>query len=244
MASGGSALRNFAAYGGLIVLMTGAQFAILATYPSSSQADTQFTWVGLAFVAVLGLIGTAFTSIGALPGLWPAERSLWARLVKPLGLGGAIGVAAAISDGATGWGAELAKALNRPGLHLAWPMSAPIYTQGAIVLTILYFLVVIPPVTWLASTWLMRGKGLDVVYWILALPLAGLDAWLHGDLSVVQSVGAPAAVNTAVDLAVGLAQAWTLRRSGLVAAVLVRLGFYAVWHIAWGNWLLHALIKG
>ena len=35
------------------------------------------------------------TSIGALPGLWPAERSLWARLVKPLGLGGAIGAAAA-----------------------------------------------------------------------------------------------------------------------------------------------------
>ena len=56
----------------------------------------------------------------------------------------------------------------------------------------------------------------------------------QGDFTAIPRYGAAAAVAAAGDVVMNLTQVWFLRRSGLIAAVMVRVGFYAVWHVIYG----------
>jgi hypothetical protein len=64
------------------------------------------------------------------------------------------------------------------------------------------------------------------------VPLSSVEAL--GDLGLRElGFGTMAAV-FAQDYALNLAQAWVFRRAGFLAAIVVRVVFYLIWHVLWG----------
>jgi hypothetical protein len=234
-------VRNFIAYALLVGVLVGVHF-ILAANPEAAKSAAQaavFSWMGVGVVAACGLFGTFFLNLAPLPGMWESKIGLGQKLVAPIFVGLILGAAEVATDHFTGWGAQMAAAMKMPTIHIAWPLSVPIYGGGAILVSIIYFLTLLPFLVWLISSVLLRGRGVNVVYWLVALPLAVVEPLTQGDFSAIPKGGAPAAAFAVEDLALNLAQVWFFRRAGFIAAVLVRVAFYGVWHVAWGWWQSH-----
>jgi hypothetical protein len=145
----------------------------------------------------------------------------------------------------------MAQQMKMATIHIAWPLSGIIYPGGAILVSIAYFLGFIPLTLvlvqlvqfvwrWLRqdlataiSRWSLQGRGLDLIYWIIAIPSALIEPLTQGDFKDISKGGTGQLLFAAEDLLMNLAQVWFLRRAGFVACILVRIGFYAVWHILW-----------
>lgn len=192
-----------------------------------------FAWPGLAIFAAIGLVGTVAISFTRLPGHWDPEIPLKSKVLWPLAVGLALGASQAATDAMTGWGAQMAHQLKLATIHIAWPLSAVVYPGGAILVSIAYFLSLIPLVALVVSRWWLKGRGLDLTYWAIALPSALIEPWTQGDFKSAATGEAGPLLFAIEDLLMNLAQVWFLRRAGFVACVLVRIGFYAIWHIAW-----------
>lgn len=218
-----------------MALLVGVHFIIAAT-PGATKSVAQaavFSWPGLAITAAIGAIGLACLSFTRLPGLWDKDQPFRAKVVLPLAIGLVLGASQAATDAMTGWGAVMAQQLKMASIHIAWPLSAAIYPGGAILVSILYFLTLIPLAVLLISQLLLKGKALDLVYWAVALPCALVEPWTQGDFKAAAGGGSAPVLFAIEDTALNLAQVWMLRRHGFVACVIVRIGFYAVWHIGW-----------
>ncbi len=230
---GGRALRNLSVYAGLLTILAGVH-SIIAANPELTRSASQaavFQWWFLAVVAGAGLFGTVFLNLSPLRGFWDADLSASAKLGLPLLVGVVLGALYAAGDASTGFSHIVAAKMHLPTIHIAWPMSAPIYLGGAILVSILYFLVLIPPANYFVSGLLLKGRAEPAVYWLTAIPLALVEPLTQGDLSSVQQMGMTAAPNLVGDLTVNFAQVWFLRRAGFIACIAVRVGFYAVWHV-------------
>jgi hypothetical protein len=233
-----SAASNYFVLFLLIAVLVGVHF-IVAADPNATRSAAQaavFSWQGVAITALIGVIGTFFLGMTPLPGMWPKGMSFGRKVVWPVLAGLVLGAAEVATDMQTGWGATMAHQMKLPSIHIPWPLSVPLYVGGAILVSIIYFLLVIPLVTWLVSGKLLKGKGLETTYWLAALPMALVEPLTQGDFTAVNTGGAPAALFAAEDTLLNLAQVWFFRRAGFVAAVLVRVAFYGVWHIGWGWW--------
>jgi hypothetical protein len=227
--------RNFSVFALLLVVLAGVHFIVAANVgvtKSVSQAAV-FEWWFLGIVAGAGAFGTAFIRVAGMPGMWDATLSAAEKLIAPLLAGMIIGIAYTIGDAKTGFSALVAAKMHLGSIHIAWPMSLPIYLGGAILVSILYFLVLIPPLNWLIGCLLFKGRFAASTYWVIGAPLAVVEPLTQGDFSSVAAVGWTAVPNLAGDLALNLAQVWFLRRAGFVACVAVRAGFYGVWHVVY-----------
>jgi hypothetical protein len=105
----------------------------------------------------------------------------------------------------------------------------------------LFLLIPVPVLLWLISTILLRGRGQVPAFWVLATLSSAAEPLLQGTamLAVAQGAIAPGvfAMYVVESFAHNFASAVLLRRYGLLAAILVRLAHYLVWHIGYGNFL-------
>jgi hypothetical protein len=228
--------RNYVTCGILLALLLSVHF-VIALSPNATRSVSQaavFSWTGLAVIAPLGLIGVLFLNLGRLKGRWDADLTLTRKLVLPAAVGLAIGVLMLLTDLMTGWSQEIAHRMHLSSIHIPYPLSIPIYFGGAILVSILYFLVLLPPLVWLISDKLLKGKHEDAVYWSIAVPLAFVEPWTQGDFSSIVEFGWRALPGAVEDLVLNFAQVWFLRRVGFVAACVARISFYAVWHVIYG----------
>jgi hypothetical protein len=228
-------IRNFAMFALLFAILAGVHF-IIAANPGVTRSIAQaavFQWWFLGIVAAAGGFGVFFLRFTSLRGLWDPDLSLGAKLIVPLIVGAVIGIAYSVGDARTGFSAIVASKMHLTSIHIAWPMSVPIYLGGAILVSILYFLVLIPPTNWLIAQMILKGRGEPIVYWLTAIPLALVEPLTQGDFSGLRELGWTAVPNLVGDLAINFAQVWFLRRAGFVACVAIRVGFYAVWHIVY-----------
>lgn len=246
-------MRNFWTMVLLIAALVGVHF-VIASVPGATKSVAQaavFAVPGLTIFAGIGLLGTLLISFTRLPGHWDPDIPLSRKLVWPLLVGLLLGASQAATDHATGWGAAMAHQMKMATIHIAWPLSAVIYPGGAILVSIAYFLSLVPLVVVLVqivqffwrwrfetltlaiSRWWLRGRALDLVYWAIAIPSALIEPITQGDFKGIGSGNPGQMLFAAEDVAMNLAQVWFLRRAGFVACVLVRIGFYAVWHVLW-----------
>ena len=191
-------------------------------FRSAAQAAV-FTWPMLGIVGVVGLAGTwIMRRTQRFPEMWDRRVSLAFRVWVPLVLGLVLGGVAILVDRATGWSAIAAAQMKLPSIHIDAPASFLIYPGGAIIVSILYYLLFVPMFLWIA-----HGRG----FWIIAAVTALIEPATQ-DLNMAAGAGVTAAV-FAADYAVNLGQVWLFRRGGFVAAVLLRVFFYIVWHMLW-----------
>jgi hypothetical protein len=191
---------------------------------------------GTAVIGLLGLIGIFFLNRSTLRGLWDGDLKVRQKVLLPLLAGIAFGglnvllrrvipIDAAITAFGQSQGAErIAPALT--GAILG-------YFSGAILISIVYFLILIPPVVYLVSDRLLNGQKQAIVFWSIATPLALWEPLTNPPLPF--SIEAFGAIGALVIIVFGFmfcsVQAWFMRAFGFVALVFVRIGLYAVTHV-------------
>jgi len=205
--------------------------AFPAVFRSPAQASV-FEWPLLALWTGLGLLGVWLSEKTGFPAAWGEKGSNRPRIVIPLLLGTGLGLLAIATDALTGWTKFVAAKMSLPTIHIAFPASVLIYPGGAIIVEVVYRLFLIPLLLWLVSTKLCRGRWQTEIFWVLAILTSLVEP--SGDLGLRElGVGAMASVFLQ-DFGLNLAQAWLFRRYGFLAAILLRVFFYLVWHVLWG----------
>jgi hypothetical protein len=106
------------------------------------------------------------------------------------------------------------------------------FSAAAIIAVGVIDLLPVPVVTHLISNVILRGKGQAITFWIAASAMslvepASQDAWAF---QAGQAEFIPVFL---IQYLADLAEFWFFRRAGLLAAVVFRLGVYAVWHVAY-----------
>jgi len=93
-----------------------------------------------------------------------------------------------------------------------------------------YRLVPIPLLLWLISNVVLKKRAQSQVFWILAL-LTSLIEPLTQDLDLGQFGMLLMASVFLLDYGLNLTQAALFRKYGFLAAIIMRVAYYVVWHI-------------
>ena len=95
---------------------------------------------------------------------------------------------------------------------------------------VVYRLFLVPFALWLLSNLILKGRAQSSLFWVLAILTSALEPLTQfPDLQIL-----PAGLAVLLGLeyfAINLTQAAFFRKRGFLAAILVRLGFYLVWHL-------------
>ena len=143
-------IRNYILYAAGLAILVAVHF-LLAANPSATKSVAQaavFSWTALAIVGGCGLLGVIFLAPARLSGLWNADPPPAQKFWLPLFVGLVLGAAAVAGDLATGWSHKTAEMMHLATIHIAFPLSIPIYLGGAILVTIIYYLTLLPPLDW------------------------------------------------------------------------------------------------
>lgn len=237
-----NAKRNLIAYGTLVGACLAVSLVRLALPDLFRNGPPSFDLFlsipGTAAIGALGLIGVFALNRSTLRGLWDADLSAWQKLAIPFVVGILVGLVDVLMrqfvpiDAAL---ASFATSEGIPAIDPSLPGAILGYASGGILIDIVYFLIVIPPVVFLVSDRLLKGRKQALVFWSVAIPLALWEPLTNPPLGFsIDTFGALGAmVVVAFGLVFTLLQAWFMRRSGFVALVAVRLGLYAVTHVVY-----------
>jgi len=223
------ALRIFLALAAYLVLVKLILTLLPGIFRSPAQAKV-FEWPFLALWTALGGLGVFLSERTRFAPPWEAGDAR-RRLLEPAVWGIALGILAVATDAATGWSQAVAAKMGLPSIHIPFPASVIVYPGGAIIVEIIYRLFPVPVLLWLLTRLgPLRAKE-NTIFWTLAVLTSFLEPL--GDLGL-RSLGFGLATTAAVfaqDYALNFLQAATFRKRGFLAAIVVRVAFYVVWHI-------------
>lgn len=188
-------------------------------------------WTTIALVVAGGLAGTALALRAGFPTTWDPLVSLRDRLFFPVSAGFALGALAALVDALTGWSRLAAAQMGVSSIHLAWPASLLVYPADAIVASVVYALLPLPLLLWVASRLGAGVRAGDAAFIATALLLAAVEP-----LARVMPLHAHPAITLALlaqRYVLGVVQLWVFRRSGFGATVALRATWALVWHVLW-----------
>jgi hypothetical protein len=200
-----------------------------------------FSWPSIAIFGVAGAIGVWLSHRTGFPAAWDPRISNRERLLYPILVGLAFGGVLVAHDLLFHW-TDAFRRLNPelPSFNALGPFPGPLlfYSGGAIIVEVFYRLLPIPLLLWLISNLVLRGRAQHRVFWVLAA-LTSLIEPATQDLIALQrsELVAAASVVFVIDYALNFMQALFFRRYGFLAAILMRVATYAVWHVLYGNYI-------
>jgi hypothetical protein len=186
--------RNYGAFAVLMACLIAVHF-VLAFNAGAAKSVAQaavFSWTALALIGGLGFASTFFLNLTQLRGIWDASVPVMQRIGWPTILGLAIGIVVVAVDLRTGWSHTMASEVNLTTIHIAFPLSIPIYFGGAILVTIIYYYILIPFIDWIVAYKLLKGRGENAVLWTAGALLALVEPITQGDFSAIPRHGVPA----------------------------------------------------
>ena len=228
--------RNFVAFAVLMACLIVVHFVMVfnAGAAKSVAQAAVFSWTALGVIGGLGCASTFFLNRTRLRGIWDVSLSFMQRIGWPILAGLAIGTAVVAIDVCTHWSHTVASELHLTTIHIAFPLSIPIYFGGAILVTVIYYYILIPFIVWIVGHKLLKDRRENVVFWTAGSLLALVEPITQGDFSAIPRHGVPALAGALGDLVLNFSQVFFLRRSGLAAAATMRIAFYGVWHVLYG----------
>ena len=218
-------------YLGLVAFMVAVKVTFLlfpTVFPGADQ-EGAFYWTTIFTIAVMGFIGLILARRTGFPGVWDATVSNRQRFLIPAVIGFAYGIITVIID------------LRNPSpVHLQLPLSIPFYAYGALLLEIMLRLFTIPLLVWLFSNVILRGRWQMQVFWIAAIIAALYEPLPHmrEQLSGVSGLAVFIVISKwAIEplFLANVVSGWLFRKYGFLAALVMRLSFYLIWHIIYGG---------
>jgi hypothetical protein len=198
-------------------------------FADPSQASL-FGWVPLGIFSVAGLIGVGLSQRTGFPNAWDPHISLTQRILYPGLIGVIFGLLQIGLDLSFGFTEQIAARHGVAQQYTDFPSMFLIFTAAPIIVEVVYRLLLVPLLLWLISNVMLKGKAQNTVFWILAVITSLLEPLSQfPDLQIL-----PAALMSFLVLeyfAINLTQAYYFRKSGFLASIIVRLGFYLVWHV-------------
>lgn len=184
------------------------------------------TWSAFTFAAVFGFIAIKLAVKTGFPDIWDEKISNNERFLYPV----LLGLGFALVEILVGL------AMNLPNIHVAFPLSIPVYLSGGIFLEILYHLIPVVFLIWFVSDILLKGKYQTEVFVVVAI-LASL--WepvmqITGMYQMGMLPGMGFAAGLFIFIFAGNLIPITLfRKYGFLAPVIWRLTDYSLWHVIW-----------
>jgi hypothetical protein len=214
------------AYLGVVTLMVST---IMPTdFVAASQAGF-FEMQGWIAMSVLGAIGVFLSTRTGFPDPVSGEISPWRRFGLPVAIGLIGGVIFLLTDIATGLSRTTAEEYDLPSSDIGFPASLFVYSAASVYVEIVFRLLPIPLFMLIISNLILRGRGATPVFWILAVLTSMIEPLSQTSSQVLAPL--PWAVVLTESFAVNLAQAAVFRRFGFLASILVRVAFYAIYHM-------------
>jgi hypothetical protein len=210
---------------------------LILAFPASFYDDPRlalFDWLPIAIVGAAGLLGVWLSHRTGFPAAWDEGGANRARLLLPGLLGAGFGALTIAVDRLTGQSQAFVAQMGLERFHMPLPASLVFYPGGAIIVEVFYRLLPIPLLLWLASNLLLRGRGQQGIFWVLAILTSAIEPGTQ-NLAMLDRGLAPFAALFGFGFAVNLSQAAVFRRAGFLAALVVRLGDYFVWHVLYGG---------
>jgi hypothetical protein len=211
---------------------------LLALYPSGGRpyppddAASHLIFTIAGVVAILCMHRTGF------PAAWDVRYPAARRIALPLIVGVAFGLLASAIDLITGASKILAEIFGTP-FNVGFPGSLFASVGGAVKFEAIFLIIPVPILLWLISNVILRGRGQAPTFWILAVISSLLEPVVFQGVPLF--ILAQGAISLAAFLPVvvdgfgmNFSAAYLFRRYGLLAAVLVRLGHYLIWHVGYG----------
>lgn len=224
-------------YLGLIMFMVAVKVIFLlfpTVFPGADQ-EGAFSWTTILAIAVLGFVGLILARRTGFPEIWDTKVSNRQRFLIPTLIGLVYGAITVIGD------------LPNPSpVHLRLPLSIPFYAYGALLLEIMLRLFAITFLVWLFSNVILRGRWQTQVFWIAAIiaalyePLPHMREQLNGVSGLAVAIIIIKWAIWPLFLA-NVVTGWLFRKYGFLAALVMRLSFYLVWHIIYGGLISTAI---
>ena len=225
---------SFLVWFGLIAYLALVKI-VITLLPASFRSPEQsavFGWPFIGLWMVTGLIGIYFASKTGFPAAVDERLSNQRQFLPPILLGLAFSLPFIAVDRLTHFTAWLAAQRGQPGINIDFPASVLIYSGGAVIVEVFYRLFLVPLLLWLISNVLLKRRGQEGIFWALAL-ITSLIEPLTQDLDLAQlGVGVMLTV-IGLNYSLNFAQAVLFRKYGFLAAILMRVAFYAIWHIVY-----------
>jgi hypothetical protein len=197
-------------------------------FVDASQAGF-FEMQGWIAMSVLGAIGVFLSTRTGFPDPVSGEISPWRRFGLPVAIGLIGGVVFLLTDIATGLSRTTAEEYDLPSSDIGFPASLFVYSAASVYVEIVFRLLPIPLFMLIISNLILRGRGATPVFWILAVLTSMIEPLSQTSSQVLAPL--PWAVVLTESFAVNLAQAAVFRRFGFLASILVRVAFYAIYHM-------------
>jgi hypothetical protein len=197
-------------------------------FVDASQAGF-FEMQGWIAMSVLGAIGVFLSTRTGFPDPVSGEISPWRRFGLPVAIGLIGGVIFLLTDIATGLSRTTAEEYDLPSSDIGFPASLFVYSAASVYVEIVFRLLPIPLFMLIISNLILRGRGATPVFWILAVLTSMIEPLSQTSSQVLAPL--PWAVVLTESFAVNLAQAAVFRRFGFLASILVRVAFYAIYHM-------------
>lgn len=188
-----------------------------------------FEPAGITAIGVLGLLGVWLSTKTGFPDALDPRITWRRRFMLPTLVGLAAGSLFLFTDVATELSRLQREQFDLPATDIAFPASVLVYSAAAIDVEVVYRLLPIPLLLWLISNVLLRGRGQASIFWVLAMASSAIEP-----LSQAATLVVPLPLWFAIALqsfGVNLAQATMFRKYGFVAAIILRIAFYLVYHV-------------
>ena len=197
-------------------------------FVDASQAGF-FEVQGWIAMSVLGAIGVFLSTRTGFPDPVSGEISPWRRFGVPVAIGLVGGIVFLLTDIATGLSKTVAAEYDLPSADIGFPASLFVYSAASVYVEIVLRLLPIPLFLLIISNLMLRGRGTTPVFWVLAILTSMIEPLSQTSSQVLAPL--PWTVILTESFTVNLAQAAVFRRFGFLASILVRVAFYAIYHM-------------
>jgi len=195
-------------------------------YPGRVAA---FPWIELLIVAAAGALGAVMAArtsvVEVLPPRGDAMRVVGQAVLFGLGLG-------VLLAGLDAW-------LRIGDINVGLPLAPVFYLWGGISQEVITHFAPVAVVVGIASSFLTGARPTWGAFWIVAVATSALAAvgmmaaFQNPNVPLDPQVAAAPMIIAGAVFVIELALFAMLARGGLLASLAMRLGFYAIWHIAW-----------
>ena len=193
-----------------------------------ADQERMLSWLSMIVGTLLGVVGVFLAPRAGFARMWDGKVENRRRLIIPGLIGLGFGILSVAQDALQPLESEM---------QIAFPASLVVYPLAGILEEILFRLFLTTLLVWLGSTVILQGRGQQTVFWVVAVVVGLVYAMLQmaaytmvaGEVTFVVGVWFLVQIGGYFVMA-----AYVYRRYGFLAAVVMRMGNYLIWHIIWG----------